>query len=699
MLDRNNKFTTFTLSDGSTITSGDAVLAASSYNSSLSSTVFLTKVEVGSNVTNLGPQAFEQRTDLVEVTFSTTFQLISIDDQSFKGSALTSINVPYSITNIGSGAFEGCTSLNSVTFESNSSITTIGDAAFSGTAITSFTFPSALSSLPDSLFASCAQLNNVTLGPASEIATIGNSTFSACSALTEFTIPKSVKSIGTEAFSNCTSLTSLSFDYNSLLETIGVGSFSSISIEELTVPRSVNSIGSNSFASCNNLSTITFKGGDNLSISDSAFSPCTSLRNVYFVGKSLPSISGTAFPSGGNITATFMFDLTQEQVTEMEAIFAHVIIVSIPVSYGRVTALNAVISEVTTDNTDYVLFSFANTDQGTDSPGSFRSSRLYGNIVLGSSSASSSSDTVSADVLVIAGGGAGGTSKIRPGNDNSSDQAGAGGGGGGGGAVGTLNFTSQYNTLAVEVGKGGVGTKSGPPMKTGFGVSGLSGGPSVLSLSTPTNDDLIVKTYGGGGGNFIGSYQNADGGCAGGSSGSEVGSVITGEINTKVFEGMSQSFTLHSNLGGGSVADLGDPNNLLFSGGGGGGGTGNAGSKGIENNADTSPGWGGKGGDGVLWNITGNNYGGGGGGSASAMSYWDHSSINPNGDLHVGDGGLGGGGKGEKAYSPSVNGANGLGGGGSGGFVNQVYRGDGGSGICIIAFKKDSIELDPSSST
>ena len=693
VIDNNNKLTTFTLSDGSTVTSGDAVLAASSYNSSLSSTVFLTKVEVGSNVTNLGQQAFEQRTHLVEVTFSTTFQLISIDDQSFKGSALTSINVPYSITNIGSGAFEGCTSLNSVTFESNSSITTIGDSAFSGTAITSFTFPSALSSLPDSLFASCTQLNSVTLGPASEIASIGNSTFSACSALTEYTIPKSVKSIGTEAFSNCTSLTSLSFDYNSELETIGDGAFSSIPIEELTVPRSVNSIGSNSFASCNNLRTITFKGGDNLSISDTAFSPCTSLRNVYFVGKSLPSISSTAFPSGGNITATFMFDLTQEQVTEMEAIFAHVIIVSNPVSYGRVTALNAVISEVTTDNTDYVLFSFANTDQGTDSPGSFRSSRLYGNIIVDNTSSSSSSDTVSADVIVVAGGGAGGTSKTGSENYNADYQAGAGGGGGGGGAVGTLNFTSTYNTLAVEVGEGGVGTKPGPPndgTHTAFGVSGLVGGPSVLTLSTQTNDDMIVKTYGGGGGNFIGSYQNADGGCAGGSSGTnKVGSVITGEINTNVFEGMNQTFTLHSNLGGSSASDNSDASDRQFSGGGGGGGTGNAGSSGIQNSADTSPGVGGKGGDGLLWNITGKYYGGGGGGSGSYKAYYSTA----DGTLNVGDGGLGGGGKGANPYTSSVNGTNGLGGGGTGGFINHVYRGDGGSGICIVAFQKSSITI------
>ena len=685
--------TNFTLSDGSTVTSGDAVLASSSYNSSLSSTVFLTKVEVGGNVTNLGQQAFEQRTHLVDVTFSTSYKLISIDDQSFKGSGLSSINIPYSITNIGSGAFEGCTSLISVTFESNSSITTIGDAAFSGTAITSFTFPSALSSLPDSLFASCTQLNNVTLGPASEIASIGNSTFSSCTSLTEFTIPKSVESIGTEAFSNCTSLTSLSFDYNSVLETIGDGAFSSIPIEELTVPRSVNSIGSNSFASCNNLSTITFKGGDNLSINDTAFSPCTSLKNVYFVGSSLPSISSTAFPSGGNITATFMFDLTQEQETEMEAIFAHVIIAFNPVSYGRVTALNAVISEVTTDNTDYVLFSFANTDQGTDSPGSFRSSRIYGNIIVDNTSSSSSSDTVSADVLVIAGGGAGGTSKTGSDNYDADYQAGAGGGGGGGGAVGTLNFTSTYNTLAVEVGQGGVGTKPGPQndgTHTEFGGSGLVGGPSVLSLSTQTNDDMVVKTYGGGGGNFIGSYQNADGGCAGGSSGTnKVGSVITGEINTNVFEGMNQTFTLHSNLGGSSASDNSDANDRQFSGGGGGGGTGNAGSSGIQNSADTSPGVGGKGGDGLRWNITGNKYGGGGGGSGSYKAYYSTA----DGTLNVGDGGLGGGGKGANPYTSSVNGTNGLGGGGTGGFINHVNRGDGGSGICIVAFQKSSISI------
>ena len=333
---------------------------------------------------------------------------------------------------------------------------------------------------------------------------------------------------------------------------------------------------------------------------------------------------------------------------------------------GNGDASQAVISEVTSPTgEEYVLYTFAYVDTV---PQTYTSSpTIQGTL---SVDFANSSDTLSAKIFVVGGGGSGATSRIGSENYNFEYKAGTGGGGAGGGAYGTIDFTSSYNSIAVEVGKGGTGTVGA----TDWGESGVAGDTSILSIVDGDTTTTILETYGGGGGNCVGAdntnnNSNSNGGCTGGSSSAVSGSLIATQSYPSSVPEMSFSFTPLGNEGGISGSE---------SGGGGGGGLGENGSNGTTSN-------GGNGGDGYQWDdVTGDYYGGGGAG------------VGPLGYIGIfagnGIAAQGGGGVGGQTNTYLRNGVNGKGGGGSAGWVNNIWRGDGGSGICIIAFEKGTIQ-------
>jgi len=243
-------------------------------------------------------------------------------------------------------------------------------------------------------------------------------------------------------------------------------------------------------------------------------------------------------------------------------------------------------------------------------------------------------------VLVVGGGGGGGGGgTIYDGN----------GGGGAGGVVYNSNFTVSPGTAyTVIVGAGGAGGAQTPSSR---GTTG-----SNSSFST-------ITAYGGGGG---GSDTASQAGLSGGSGGGA---------------GVSGSSTPYS--GGSGTANQGNAGgNVLVGGagpGGGGAGGGGAGTVG-SNGAQTSPG--GNGGSGLLYAITGNSvwYGGGGGGSS-----WTSTG---------GIGGVGGGGNGASRTSAyaAQSGVNGTGGGGGAGAATYS-SGTGGSGLVVINYTAEVVEI------
>ena len=227
------------------------------------------------------------------------------------------------------------------------------------------------------------------------------------------------------------------------------------------------------------------------------------------------------------------------------------------------------------------------------------------------------------EVLVVGGGGGGGNHH--------------GGGGGAGGLIYNSNFAVTPGTqLTATVGDGGAARSYG-------GGNGGNGGNSVFGALT---------AIGGGGG---GSYPNngSGGGSGGGSTNWGVGT--TGGTGTS-----GQGFAGGSNNG----------QNNFGGGGGGAGGT----AKGLSNNS---------GGDGLAYNISGNQtYYSGGGGSGVYPGYAN--------DTSYGYGGLGGGGNGGNGphgsgTAPTAGGTN-TGGGGGG--VADLYQNSaiGGSGIIIVRY-------------
>ena len=138
------------------------------------------RVTIPSTVKSIGERAFEECTDIIE------------------------ISIPKSVTSIGRYAFEQCSGLTKITIPD--SVTTIGNYAFD----------------------QCTGLKSVTIS--NNVKAIGIGTFNECDSLTKITIPDSVTTIGKQAFNGCTSLKSATI---SSVKTIGLEAFEDC--DELTI--------------------------------------------------------------------------------------------------------------------------------------------------------------------------------------------------------------------------------------------------------------------------------------------------------------------------------------------------------------------------------------------------------------------------------------------------------------------------------
>ena len=211
-----------------------------------------------------------------------------------------------------------------------------------------------------------------------------------------------------------------------------------------------------------------------------------------------------------------------------------------------------------------------------------------------------------------------------------------GGGGAGGFRIGT-GHTIGSGTYAVTVGAGG-----GPNP-----VNGLKGIDSSF--------DGIIATGGGGGMQFPETPTAIrDGGSGGGKRGPH-GTVGTGIVG-QGYPGGSSSYPAGAG-GGGGAADMGDYGSPTLSG---------------------------PGGNGLFSTITGTQlqYCGGGGGGG-----------HPAGSSAHGTGGSGGGGRGGYASNPAVNGSANRGGGGGGSETSNIYGALGGSGVVVIRYPIETLEL------
>ena len=300
----------------------------------------ITKVVIGSGITNIGECVCYGMTNLASVTIPVS--VTSIGSGAFINcSSLASITLPSALTTIESEAFYGCSSLTAVTFPNT--LTTLGFQAFaqcsslasvkilksittwatstfrdcSGltsvtiengitiiptntfmrcTSLTSVSMPNSVTEIQANAFDGCSSLQNITLS--TKLVSINQLAFRDCSALTAISIPNTVTGIGNSAFLNCSSLTSvkLSNKLTALPTSIFKGCSS---LPSITIPSSVTVIGLYAFQDCSSLTSVTLPN-TLTSIQSGAFNGCSSLPSVT-IPKSVTTLGSYAFYNCGSL--------------------------------------------------------------------------------------------------------------------------------------------------------------------------------------------------------------------------------------------------------------------------------------------------------------------------------------------------------------------------------------------------------------
>jgi|GEM_PF-3041347 len=240
----------------------------------------ITSMHIPNQVTFIGNNAFENTTNLRNLTFAPNSRLETIGNSAFRNSRLTGLDIPASVATIGNNSFESNTNLTSVTFAPNSLLRSIGNFAFRGTVLTRLEIPSSVVSIGNNAFENLMALRELTFAHDSQLRTIGNAAFRG-TRITSLAVPNSVTSIGDSAFENTSVLRSLSFSVGSQLRTMGHFAFRNSRLESITIPNHVVEIGAVAFANNFYLATVNFNVTNMPNITPSALSGYP-MRNIFY---------------------------------------------------------------------------------------------------------------------------------------------------------------------------------------------------------------------------------------------------------------------------------------------------------------------------------------------------------------------------------------------------------------------------------
>ena len=194
----------------------------------------LKNVEIGSNVTALADNLFENCRGIEELTGDLS-NIEYIGNRAFSGcSKLQEFTFNDKIKSISDYAFYDCSALKSIDIPVN--ITTLGQHTFDGcTAATECVIPanSQISTIPTYCFANCTALKKVNL-PVS-VKEIENYAFYNCTGMEEAKISSAVNHVGDYAFNGCTKLFDV-YTYTIEPQAINQNTFSQFSGATLHVP-------------------------------------------------------------------------------------------------------------------------------------------------------------------------------------------------------------------------------------------------------------------------------------------------------------------------------------------------------------------------------------------------------------------------------------------------------------------------------
>jgi hypothetical protein len=252
---------------------------------------------LGTNVTEIGYNAFAHATNLISIVISENVTII--ENNAFANAGiLTSVIIPDSVTSIEENAFYS-SGLTSVTFGENSQLTNIGISSFNQSDLTSIIIPDGVTSIGNNAFYKLSNLASVTFGENSQLTNIGYSAFYEATDLTDIVIPNSVTTIGLNAFIRTTSLTSFIVGETS----IGNNAFQGASnLTSITIYGRVTSIGTDAFRDTG-LTTVYLT--EDLTIYGTEYKVETSgsffgVNDVDF--KEAPPTAPICFPAGTPVT-------------------------------------------------------------------------------------------------------------------------------------------------------------------------------------------------------------------------------------------------------------------------------------------------------------------------------------------------------------------------------------------------------------
>lgn len=301
----------------------------------------LTSVQIPGTVTEIGDNAFYNRTSLKSVTIqddnsscvkkigrqafmycraltdiSILDSVTEIGSESFyQCENLDTVTIPEGVTSIAEGLFSYCYSLHTVTLPD--SVTAIEERAFTGTALTQIHIPAKVTRIGTAAFSECFALSTITSDsesypaidnvlyeksangnyalirypsrredPAFKIPNgvvkIETHAFDCCLYLASVKMPDSVVSIGTGAFMNCQKLQDIEFScrITELPESVFENC---IGLESIDIPEGITQIPDYAFAGCARLERIAIPSSVT-KIPESAFSSCESLKTVEYSG-------------------------------------------------------------------------------------------------------------------------------------------------------------------------------------------------------------------------------------------------------------------------------------------------------------------------------------------------------------------------------------------------------------------------------
>ena len=325
-------------------------------------------VKLPAGINRIGGSAFEDCSNLTEVTLPAESGITEIEDYAFSGcTSLTEITIPPSVSKIGSHTFDGCNSLTTVNIFDLSAWCNIdfypdykvsygyvysnplasnenAKLCLNGELITDLVIPEDVTEVKPGAFNFYKGLKSVTVHPG--LAKIGEKSFNWCDNLeavhisdlsawcridfdddsanpvhfahnlylngelvTDLVIPDGITEVKDYAFIYCSGLTSVIIPEG--VTSIGNSAFYGCSgLTSVIIPEGVTSIGNSAFRDCSGLTSVIIPEGVT-SIGGYAFQSCSGLTSV-MIPQGVTSIGHSAFSYCSGLTSIVLGDGIEE---------------------------------------------------------------------------------------------------------------------------------------------------------------------------------------------------------------------------------------------------------------------------------------------------------------------------------------------------------------------------------------------------